>query len=129
MKTFEITRGDTGSVPLLTLQGKLTLGEGSRELRSAIERIAGEGAHNIILDLAGVSYVDSSGLGSMVAGYNAVKTQGGAVGLVNVPKRLEDLLSMSGLTAVLRIFPTKEEAARHFAAGHPDRAGGPGQPG
>ena len=116
-KNYDISRSDSGTIPLMTVQGKITLGEGSRELRCAIERIAADGGRHVILDLAGVVYVDSSGLGSMIAGYNAMRARGGAVALVNVPKRVAELLSMSGLTGLLRIFPTKEEAARHFQTG------------
>lgn len=116
MKTFELTRGDAGSTPVLTLQGKLTLGEGSRELRQTIEQIVVDGGKHILLDMTAVTYVDSSGLGAMVAGYNSVKTQGGSVGLINVPKRVQDLLGMSGLTAIFHSFASKEEAAAHFPA-------------
>jgi anti-sigma B factor antagonist len=114
MKTFELARSESGSTSILTLQGKLTLGEGSRELRQSIEQIAAEGGKHILLDMTGVTYVDSSGLGAMVAGYNSVKTHGGVVGLLNVPKRVQDLLGMSGLTAVFPTFASREEAAQHF---------------
>lgn len=119
MKTFEIARGESGGTPVLTLRGKLTLGEGSRELRQTIERIVAEGGRHILLDMTGVTYVDSSGLGAMVSGYNSVKTQGGSVGLVNVPKRVQDLLGMSGLTAIFRVFASKEEAEQNLGQGQP----------
>jgi len=69
-----------------------------------------EGHKYLLLDLGGVSYIDSSGLGTLVAGYNALKLKGGAVGLFQVPKRVRDLLEMSRLTMVFKIFDTEQEA-------------------
>jgi anti-sigma B factor antagonist len=82
----------------LKLRGRLTLGEGSRTLRALISDVAAEGHKVLVLDLALVSYVDSSGLGALVAGYNTLKAQGGSVRLLNVPPRVQALLAMSGLT-------------------------------
>jgi anti-anti-sigma factor len=115
-KGLEVTRGQSGGSPILRLQGRLTLGEGSRALRKAVGEVAAEGHKNLLLDLREVSYVDSSGLGSLVAAYNSLKTGGGAVGLVNVPPRVQQLLEMSGLTAVFRVFATEQEAAAAFGA-------------
>jgi anti-sigma B factor antagonist len=108
---FEMARAESGGVPVLRLKGRLTLGEGSRALRACIADIAEEGHAWLLLDLAEVSYVDSSGLGALVAGYNLLKVKGGAVGLFQVPKRVQSLLEMSGLTAVFKIYATELEAA------------------
>ncbi len=103
MKNLEIIRSTSGDSPLLRLQGRLTLGEGSRALRGLISDVAAEGHKRLVLDLAAVSYVDSSGLGALVAGYNSLKAQGGTVGLINVPARVQGLLEMSGLTSLFEI--------------------------
>ena len=110
MTNFEIARAESGGVPVLRLKGRLTLGEGSKALRAGMSDLAGEGHKHVLLDMAGITYVDSSGLGAMVAGYNALKPTGGKVGLFNVPKRVQDLLEMSGLTALFKIFHTEQEA-------------------
>jgi anti-anti-sigma factor len=110
MKNFEMARADSGGVPVLRLKGRLTLGEGSKALRAGISDIVAEGHKYLLLDMAGVTYVDSSGLGAMVAGYNALKSKSGKVGLFQVPKRIQDLLEMSGLTAVFKVFHTEQEA-------------------
>jgi anti-sigma B factor antagonist len=110
MTNLEMVRTDTGGVPILRLKGRLTLGEGSRALRACLSDIAAEGYKYIVLDLGGISYIDSSGLGSLVAGYNSLKLKGGAVGLFRVPKRVQELLEMSGLSAVFKIFATEQEA-------------------
>jgi anti-sigma B factor antagonist len=115
MTNLEIVRGDSGGIPMLRLSGRLTLGEGSRALRVCIADIAAEGHKNLLLDLGAVSYMDSSGLGALVAGYNSLKAQGGAMALFNVPKRIESLLEMSRLTMLFPVFPGEKEAAGHFA--------------
>lgn len=108
---FEISRAESAGVPILRLKGKLTLGEGSRALRASISEIVREGHKYVMLDLREVTYVDSSGLGALVAAYNLMNLQGGAVGLFQVPVLVRELLEMSGLTAVFRIFSTEREAA------------------
>jgi anti-sigma B factor antagonist len=116
MTTLEIDRAAAEGVPILRLKGRLTLGEGSKALREAISGIAAEGHTYVLLDLGDVTYVDSSGLGALVAGYNSLKLKGGAVGLFRVPKRVQDLLEMSGLAVIFRIFGTEQEAASGQAA-------------
>jgi anti-anti-sigma factor len=110
MINFEIARGESGGVQVLRLKGRLTLGEASRALRGCISELAAEGHKYLLLDLSEVSWVDSSGLGALVAGYNSLKLQGGSVGLFQVPKRVQELLEMSKLTALFKIFNTEEEA-------------------
>jgi len=107
---FEMTRTSSAGLPLLRLKGRLTIGEGSRSLRAAISDIAAEGNKYVLLDLGEVTYVDSSGLGALVAGYNSVKSKGGAIALFQVPSRVRDLIEMSGLSAVFKVYPSESEA-------------------
>jgi anti-sigma B factor antagonist len=116
MTNLEMIRADSAGIPVLRLRGRLTLGEGSRALRGLISDIAAEGHKNLMLDLGEVSYMDSSGLGALVSGYNTLKAQSGGVALFNVPKRIESLLEMSRLTMLFQIFGTEKEAAGHFSA-------------
>jgi anti-anti-sigma factor len=116
MTLLAISRTKCGNIPLLSLKGRLTLGEGSRALRRSLEEIAAEGHKHALLDLNEVSYVDSSGLGSLVAGYNSLKARQGSIGLLRVPPRVQELLEMSRLTVLFRFFATQEEAARDLAA-------------
>ncbi len=115
MTKLEVARAETGGFPVLRLRGRLTLGEGSRDLRGTISGLAAEGHKCVLLDLGELSYIDSSGLGTLVAGYNSLKLQGGAVGLFQVPERVLELLEMSGLAAIFRIFATEQEATRGLA--------------
>jgi anti-sigma B factor antagonist len=102
MTNLEIVRASSGESPVLKLKGRLTLGEGSRVLRGLISDVAAEGHKLLIIDLEQVSYVDSSGLGALVSGFNSLKAQGGFVQLINVPARVQALLEMSGLTVLFR---------------------------
>ena len=115
MTNLEMTRGDANGIPVLRLRGRLTLGEGSRALRALITDLAAEGHKNLLLDLGEVSYMDSSGLGALVSGYNSLKGGGGVVALFNVPKRIENLLEMSRLTSLFPMFATEQDAAGHFS--------------
>jgi anti-sigma B factor antagonist len=116
MKKFEVARAESGGVPVLRLKGRLTIGEGSRDLRGTISDMAAEGHKYLLLDLGEVTYIDSSGLGALVAGYNSMNLKGGRVGLFHVPERARELLETSGLAVVFRIFGTEQEAQRDLAA-------------
>ncbi|HWE49509.1 MAG TPA: STAS domain-containing protein [Bryobacteraceae bacterium] len=116
MTNLEMIRADAAGIPVLRLRGRLTLGEGSKALRGCISDLAAEGHKSLMLDLGEVSYMDSSGLGALVAGYNALKAQSGAMALFNVPKRIVNLLEMSRLTSLFPIFGTETEAAGHFSS-------------
>jgi anti-sigma B factor antagonist len=111
MTKLEVSRAEAGGIPVLRLRGRLTLGEGSRDLCRTIADIAAEGHKSLLLDLGELSYIDSSGLGTLVAGYNLLKGNGGSVGLFQVPERVRELLEMTGLVMVFRIFATEREAA------------------
>ena len=114
-RNLEVVREQSGGKQMLRLRGRLTLGEGSRVLRKAVNEVAADGHKRLILNLAEGSYVDSSGLGAMVAAYNSLRTAGGAVGLIHVPVRVLELLELSGLTQVFRIFANEGDAAEFYA--------------
>ena len=113
---FEMTRVESQGVPIVRLRGRLTLGEGSKTLRACLADVAGEGHRMVLLDLAEVSYVDSSGLGAMVAGYNSLKSKGGSVALFAAPRRICELIEMSGLAQIFKVFTTEQEAIEACAA-------------
>ena len=110
-QSFEMMRTEHAGLPLVRMRGRLTIGEASKSLRACMAGIGSEGHKRVLLDMAEVTYMDSAGLGALVAGYNLVKSGGGTVGLFKVPKRIRDLIEMSGLTAVFRIYETEQDAA------------------
>ncbi len=111
-KTLQISRHETGGVPVLDLQGKITLGESSRALRKALDEVVTEGHKRVILQMAKLTHLDSAGLGSLVAGYNSIKQTGGVIALVAVPERIREILELSRLTQLFVITDTEEQAAR-----------------
>jgi anti-sigma B factor antagonist len=111
-----IQERSVGSVTVLDCDGKLVLGDGDALLKDKIHSLVFQGRKNIILNLGGVSYVDSSGLGALVASSLTAKNNGGEIRLVNLTKRLHDLLVISKLVNVFESFDSETEALRSFGA-------------
>ena len=111
---MQIAERQSGSVTVLDLSGKVTLGEDSTLLKDKLQSLLHQGRKNLILNLAEVSYVDSAGLGSLVSAYTTVTREGGSLKLVNVTKRLQDLLSITKLLTVFETFDSEDEALRSF---------------
>jgi len=97
------TRQGEGYV-IVEAAGRLTIGEPSTQLRDLVKRLTAEGARSFVFNLAGVSYMDSSGLGLLLSIYATVRGQGGDVKLSNLGDRVKDLLKMTKLTEVFEIF-------------------------
>ena len=105
-----------GAVIVLDLSGKLVLGDGDTLLKDKIHSLVFQGRKQIVLNLGGVSYVDSSGLGALVASSVTAKSNGGLIKLVNLTKRLQDLLSIAKLVTVFDSYDDEPEALRSFPA-------------
>lgn len=111
-----IQERNVGSVTVLDCDGKLVLGDGDALLKDKIHSLVFQGRKSILLNLGGVSYVDSSGLGALVASSLTAKNNGGQIRLVNLTKRLHDLLVISKLVNVFESFDSEAEALRSFEA-------------
>ena len=111
---MQIAERQSGSVTVLDLSGKVTLGEDSTLLKDKLQSLLHQGKKNLILNLAQVSYVDSAGLGALVSAYTTVTREGGSLKLVSVTKRLQDLLSITKLLTVFETFDSEDEALRSF---------------
>ena len=116
MKPFSIASRQAGAITVLDVRGSVTMGESSKELRRALEEVASSGSKYVLLDLAEISYLDSSGLGSLLVGHNSLKSGGGSIGLLRAPVHILELLELSRLTSVFRLFDSEEEATRQFSA-------------
>lgn len=97
------SRGVDG-VTVLDLSGRITLGEGSVQLRDAIRDLIGKGQKNILLNLGDVNYIDSSGLGELVSAYTTAKNQGASLKLLNLTKKVKDVLQLTKLYTVFDIY-------------------------
>ena len=114
MAELNITERQAGDVTILDLSGKVTIGEGSVALRGAIRRLLGEGKSKILLNLGGVGYVDSSGIGELVSSFTAVNKEGGTLKLLNLTQKIQDLLAITKLLTVFDVFEKEDEALSSF---------------
>jgi anti-sigma B factor antagonist len=101
-------------VTVLMLVGRLALGEESNQLRAKIKETLAQGRKRLVLDLGNVNYIDSAGLGTLVAGYTSSQSQGAGMKLANLTKRFREQLSITKLVTVFEVFGSVEEAIRSF---------------
>jgi anti-sigma B factor antagonist len=113
---MQITERQVGDVMILDLKGKITLGEGDELLKDKVNSIVSQGRRKIVLNLAEVPYLDSAGLGEVVRAYTTVSRQGGSLKLLNLTKRITDLLSITKLLTVFDTFDSEDDAVRSFSA-------------
>ena len=114
MAELDISERQAGDITILDMDGKVTIGEGSVALRSTIRRLLGEGKGKILLNLGGVGYVDSSGIGELVSSFTAVKKEGGSLKLLNLTQKIQDLLAITKLLTVFDTFDDEGEALSSF---------------
>ncbi|HUJ22259.1 MAG TPA: STAS domain-containing protein [Bryobacteraceae bacterium] len=105
-----------GGIVIVDLSGRITLGDGSGVVRETVQDMLQEGQKNILLNLGEVSYIDSSGLGELVGAYATVANQGAQIKLLNVQKKVHDLLQVTKLYTVFESFTSETAAVRSFGA-------------
>jgi anti-sigma B factor antagonist len=111
---MEISERNIGKVTVLDLSGKITLGEGDLVLKDKLYSLLNQGRKDVLLNLAKVQYVDSAGLGAIVAAYTTMARDGGSLKLSNVTKKMTDLLSITKLLTVFETFDSEDEALRSY---------------
>ena len=92
----------------------MRIGEGSIALRDAIRNLASAGKKKLLLNLAGVSYIDSSGIGELIANYTTVSRQGGQLKLLKLTDRVQNLLVITKLLTVFDTYDDEAEALKSF---------------
>jgi anti-sigma B factor antagonist len=112
---MQIEERIVGNVTILDLKGKITLGEGDEALKDKINSLLHQDRKKLLLNLAGVPYIDSAGLGEVVRTYTTVSRQGGQLKLVNLTKRITDLLSITKLLTVFETFDVEQDALNSFS--------------
>jgi anti-sigma B factor antagonist len=115
MADINIAERQAGDVTILDLNGKVTIGEGSVALRNAIRRLLGEGKNKILLNLGGVGYIDSSGIGELVSSFTAVNKEGGTLKLLNLKQNIHDLLAITPLLSVFDVFDSEADALKSYS--------------
>ena len=100
---------------IVDLDGRITLGESTGLLRENLRQLLAQGTRKIVPNLAHVGYVDSAGLGELVGVYTTAKNQGGAVKLLNLQKKLSDLMAITKLHTVFEAYDNEQQAVGSFA--------------
>jgi anti-sigma B factor antagonist len=113
--SMKFTTREVSGVTILDLSGKITLGEGGATLRDEVRSIVSKGSKKILLNLAEVNYIDSSGLGELVSAFTAVKNAGGELKLLNLTKKVRDLLVITKLVTVFDVKDDETAAVQSFA--------------
>lgn len=104
------------SVTIMDVSGRITLGEGCTQLRELIREQLSKGNKNVLLNLGDVSYIDSSGIGELVSSYTAVSNQGGSLKLLNLTKKVQDLLQITKLYTIFDVHDDEAKAISSFSA-------------
>ena len=112
--SVKLTTRQVGDVTVVDVAGRITLGEGSATLRDAMRDMVSKNQKKILLNLGEVSYIDSSGIGELVSGFTTVTNSGGNLKLLNLNKRLKDLLQITKLYTVFDVHEDEAGAIRSF---------------
>ena len=113
---MQIEERSAGDVTVLDLKGKMTLGEGAELLKDKINSLIQQGRRKVVLNLEDVPYIDSAGLGEIVRTYTTISRQGGSLKLLNLTKRISDLLSITKLLTVFDTYDSEADAVRSFSS-------------
>src|SRR5215213_1424784 len=116
MNNLNITERRSGSVTVLDLQGNIRLGEGNIELHNILRFLVEKGERRILLNLADVSYIDSSGLGELVAGFATLQKNGGELKILHLTGRVHELMVITKLLTVFDVFDDEQKAIDSFQA-------------
>ena len=116
--SLEIVQHEREGITILEMKGRITVGKEATALRQKIAELQAANVRNVVLNLAGVDFIDSTGLGAMVLGATAAKKAGGSVKLVNLNRRNIELLVMTKLATVFEIFNDEQDAISSY---YPDR--------
>jgi anti-sigma B factor antagonist len=112
--SFKAISRDVADVTVIDMEGRITLGEGSSLLRDLVRENLGKRRKKIVMNLAGVTYIDSTGLGELVSGYRLMKSEGGELKLLNLNKKVSDLLQITKLYTVFDIHSQESQAIASF---------------
>ena len=112
---LNIVEKEKNGVTVLQLAGRVTLGEESNQLRTRLKDVLSQGKTRLVLDLADVTYIDSAGLGTLVAGFTSAQNQGANLKLANLTKRFREQLHITKLVTVFDVYDTVDDAVKSFA--------------
>lgn len=111
---MKATTRSVDGVEIISVQGKITIGAGDTQLREVISNALASGKSNVLLDLSGVTTIDSSGIGELVGSYTTVTNRGGKLKLLHLPAKLNELLHVTQLITVFEVYENENEALASF---------------
>ena len=114
MAGLDLKERQAGDVTILDLTGEVRIGDSSVALRESVRNLADQGKKKLLLNLAGVKYIDSSGIGELIANYTTVSRQGGQLKLLNLTDRIQNLLVITKLLTVFDAYDNEAEALKSF---------------
>ena len=114
--SLKMSTRDANGIVIIDLSGQLTLGESSAAIRDEVRDQTSQGSRKILLNLANVTYIDSAGLGELTAAYTSVKNRGGELKLLNLTKRVHDLMQITKLYTVFDVYDDEKKAIASFGA-------------
>ena len=114
MAELDLKERQAGDVTILDLSGEVRIGEGSIALRDSIRKLSDEGKKKVLLNLAGVKYMDSSGVGELIANYTTISRAGGQLKLLNLTDRIQNILVITKLLTVFDSYDNEAEALKSF---------------
>ena len=115
--TVKMTNSEVKGVSVVELDGRIVLGEESNSLRKELKSLIAEGKKKIVLNMANIKYIDSAGLGTLVAAHLSAKTQGASVRLCHLGKKFHEVLQMTKLLTVFEVYNSEDEAVLSFRKG------------
>ncbi len=111
---MKATSRTVNGIEIINLQGKITIGAGDSQLREVITNALNSGKNNVLLDMSGVTTIDSSGIGELVGSYTTVTNRGGKLKLLHLPAKLNELLHVTQLITVFEVYENEPEALASF---------------
>ena len=113
--SMKATLRQVDGILVVDMSGRITLGEGCTQLRELVREQLGKGTKHLLLNLADITYIDSSGIGELVSGFTTVSNQGGKLKLLNLTKKVHDLLQITKLYTVFDVYDDEAKAVTSFA--------------
>lgn len=111
--SMKVSTRQVDGIVIMDMSGRITLGEGSVTLRDSVRDVLSKGQTHILLNLGDVTYIDSSGIGELVSAFTTVKNAGGELKLLNLTRKVHDLLQ---ITKLYTVFDVKDDEASAIAS-------------
>ncbi|HSS75851.1 MAG TPA: STAS domain-containing protein [Thermoanaerobaculia bacterium] len=112
---MDVNKRQVGDVTIIDLKGKITIGAGDVQLRNAVQEVMNGGATKVLINMASVSTIDSSGIGELVSAYTTATNRGAKLKLINLPAKVSDILTITQLITVFDVYDSEAEGIKAFS--------------